>query len=182
MVNRKAVYNVNLTSVMRASVGAVTLSCPLSEGAGASRKSKIWGRKNQATTATAKNATPTLMILERSSPRCSIRVIRASSRGREGRRRRPAIYFLRGSSGALAALLLGPVGLRPVGLDRGVLGAGSGLVLAGGELFVLLFLVLDLILAARAPSELAHTGPEPFGEFRDALRAEEQKDYDEGND
>jgi hypothetical protein len=91
MVNRKAVYNVSLTSVMSASVGAVTLSCPLREGAGASKKSKIWDRKNQAIIATAKNATPTLMILERNSLRCSIRVIRASSRGREGIRRRPAI-------------------------------------------------------------------------------------------
>src|SRR5215208_7007654 len=133
-------------SVNSCSVTEVTFSLPLrASPAGARSHSKIRTRMNQATVAATMNATPTLMILERSSSRCSIRVIRASSRGRVGRRRRPAIYFFRGSSGALAALLLGPVGLRPVGLDRSVLGAGPGLVLAGGELFVLLFLVLDLI-------------------------------------
>jgi hypothetical protein len=47
-----------------------------------------------ATIERAKNTTATLMILDLSSPRCSIRVIRNSSRGprrREGILRRPAI-------------------------------------------------------------------------------------------
>src|ERR687895_712831 len=97
---------------MSGAVTLVKLSVPSRDGAGRSNASKMSLRKNHATIERAKNTTATLMILERSSPRCSIRVIRASSRGprgREGLLRRPAIYYLRVCRG-LGALLLGLVG------------------------------------------------------------------------
>src|SRR5918993_4405378 len=174
-------------SVNSCSVTLVTLSLPLrASPAGARSHPKIRTRKNHATTAATKNATPTLMILDRSSPRCSIRVIRASSRGprgREGRRRRPAIYYLRVCRG-LGALLLGLVGFDGGVFGAGILGAGLGLVGAGGELFSLgvFLLFLDLVLAAGALSELPHPAAEALSELRDALRAEEQEDDDQSYD
>src|SRR5215213_10709491 len=136
---------------MSASVGEVQLSWPLREGAGASRKAKICGRKNQAMMATAKNAMPILMILDLSSSMCSIRVIRASSRGprgREGSLRRPATwavpYELKKPSSASARASARPRLLNPRRWPLAFL-------LACGELLVLLFfllLFLDLVVAA----------------------------------
>src|ERR687894_1218018 len=76
----------------------------------------------------------------------------------------------------LAPLLLGPGG--------GVVGADLGLLLAGGELFVFLFLVLflDLVVAAGALPELPDAAAEAPSQLGDALRPEEQEDDDQRDD
>src|SRR3712207_1179661 len=84
-----------------------------------------------------------------------------------------------GSLGTLSWFLLGPVGL-----GGGVFGTGLGLILAGGELFLLRFLslLLDLVVAAGALPELADAAAQPLGKLRYALRSEEQEDDDQRDD
>src|SRR5215204_6056083 len=175
-------------SVNSCSVTPVTFNLPCrAPPAGASSQSKIRSRKNQATMATPKNAKPTLMILDRSSSRCSIRVMRISSRGpreREGvSGDQPCVTKepVRG----LAMLLLGLIGLN--GSIFLQLGLVVMLALACFELlfvllrFLFLLLVLDLTLL-RALLELAHAAAEAAGKLGNALRPEEQEYDDKTND
>src|SRR5918998_5333069 len=71
-----------------------------------------------------------------------------------------------------------------LGLGGGVLGAGRGPLLAGGELLVLLFLLLllDLVVAAGALPELPDAAAEAPSQLGDALRPEEQEDDDQRDD
>src|ERR671917_2647213 len=71
-----------------------------------------------------------------------------------------------------------------LGLGGGVVGAGLGLLLAGGELLVFLFLLLflDLVVAAGALPKLPDAAAEAPSQLGDALRPEEQEDDDQRDD
>src|ERR671916_295658 len=71
-----------------------------------------------------------------------------------------------------------------LGLGGGVVGAGLGLLLAGGELLIFLFLLLflDLVVAAGTLPELPDAAAEAPSQLGDALGPEEQEDDDQRDD